>query len=66
MVCHGKRTLDLDGAGLVGGCKALDQQLRELGSKLLVVHGDAAAAIPALAHALQSRSIITEDEVEYW
>ena len=45
--------------------KALQQNLQELGSDLVILHGPMESVLPDLVNSLQASSIILEEEVEY-
>jgi len=44
---------------------ALKQNLQELGSDLVVLHGPMESVLPDLVNSLQASSIILEEEIEY-
>ena len=44
---------------------ALKQNLQELGSDLVILHGAMESVLPDLVNSLQAASIIQEEEVEY-
>jgi len=50
---------------LLGAVNALKQNLQELGSDLVILHGPMESVLPDLANSLQAASIILEEEVEY-
>lgn len=52
-------------AGLHGAVNALKQNLQELGSDLVILHGPMESVLPDLVNSLQASSIILEEEVEY-
>lgn len=52
-------------AGLLGAVNALKQNLQELGSDLVVLHGPMESVLPDLANSLQASNIILEEEIEY-
>ncbi|KAL0021846.1 hypothetical protein WJX77_007187 [Trebouxia sp. C0004] len=51
--------------GLLGAVNALKQNLQELGSDLVVLHGPVESVLPDLANSLQASSIVLEEEIEY-
>ncbi len=50
---------------MLGAVNALKQNLQELGSDLVILHGPMESVLPDLVNSLQASSIILEEEIEY-